>query len=492
MREPSRPWWLAAALLSLLMLGCGDDTNREGEAALKEAEAHQKAGRWCEARIALARAEGRLGKGGPKALRRRLEQLRTDIELVARLEEVRLSQADLKDGAFDRTGAADRYAKAFRDHGIDLITLKPEEAARRVRESSGRQELLAALDAWAMLKPAGEGSKSLWAVADAADDNAWRKALRKTLASGDRKALGQLAREPEAAGQSPAVLVLLGEALVQAGLAEEAIQLLRRGQQRYPADFWLNHNLGLLLSRHQGSQAEAVGHYRAALALRPDSPAVHLNLGSVLLGQGKLDEAINSFRRAIALDPTLAGAHLNLGVALARQGKLPEAEACYRQVIRLDPRHAPAYNALGLVLKQQGKLDEAVNSFRRAIALAPDLAGGHNNLGVALAATGRPDEAIASFRKAIALDPKDAMTHNNLGVVVAGKGQLDEAIAAYRKAIELDPKLARAHLNLGNALRQQGELDGAIACFRRALQLRPDLAAAKKALDAALKAKGGV
>src|SRR5262249_22883329 len=298
MREQSRPWWLAAALLSLLVLGC-EETEREVEAALKEAEAHQKASRWCEARIALARAEGRLGKGGPKALRQRLEQMRKDIELVARLEEVRLSQANIKDGAFDRTGAADRYARAFRDHGIDVTALKSEEAARRVRESPRRQELLAALDTWAMLKPAGEARKALWAGADGADDNAWRTTLRKTLASGDRAALGKLAREPEAAGQPPAVVVLLGEALVRAGLAEEAIKLLRRGQQRYPADFWLNHHLGLLLSGHKGSHAEAVGYYRAALALRPDSPAVYLNLGSALVRQGEVDEARHRLHHAI-------------------------------------------------------------------------------------------------------------------------------------------------------------------------------------------------
>ena len=119
MREQSRPWWLAAALLSLLVLGCEDDTNREVEAALKEAEAHQKASRWCEARIALARAEGRLGKGGPKALRRRLEQMRKDIEQVARLG---------------------RNAEA-----VAALLGQAEEAARRVRASSRRQDLLAAL-----------------------------------------------------------------------------------------------------------------------------------------------------------------------------------------------------------------------------------------------------------------------------------------------------------------------------------------------------------
>jgi hypothetical protein len=56
-----------------------------------------------------------------------------------------------------------------------------------------------------MLKPAGEGRKALWAVADAAD-NAWRKAL----CNGRRR-------------QGPAaVLVLQGEALDRAGLANEA------------------------------------------------------------------------------------------------------------------------------------------------------------------------------------------------------------------------------------------------------------------------------
>jgi serine/threonine-protein kinase len=128
--------------------GCKDDTKREVDAALKEAKAHQKASRWCEARVALARAEGRLRRDGPKALRRRLEQMRKDIELVARLEAVRLSQASIKDGTFDRTGAAAQYARAFRDHGIDLTTRKPEEAARRLRESSRPRELLAALDTW--------------------------------------------------------------------------------------------------------------------------------------------------------------------------------------------------------------------------------------------------------------------------------------------------------------------------------------------------------
>jgi tetratricopeptide (TPR) repeat protein len=487
MREQSRPWWLAGTLLSLLVLGCADDPRRDVEAALKEAEAHQQASRWCEARVALARAEGRLGKGGPEALRKRVEQMRKDIELVARLEAVRLSQANVKGWALDRAGADARYARAFRDHGIDVTALKTEEAARRVRESSRRQELLAALDDWAMLKRDGEARKALWAVADAADDNAWRMALRKALASGDSKALVKLAREPGAATQPPAVLVLLGEALARAGWADEAIRLLRRGQERYPADFWLNETLGmLLLSLHKGSQAEAVGYYRAALALRPDSPAVHINLGSALLGQGKLDEASNSFRRAVALAPTLAAAHLSLGAALARQGKLPEAEACYRHVIRLDSKYAPAHNQLGIALASQGKLDEAVACYRRAIQLDPRVASAHLSLGNALHQKGDLDGAIACFKEAIALDPRYAGAHNKLGNALHRKGQVDEAIACYRRAIALSPNDAQAHTNLGNALVDKGQLDEAIVSCRKAVALDPKLANAHAVLGLAL------
>src|SRR5262249_1781915 len=176
----------------------------------------------------------------------------------------------------------------------------------------------------------------------------------------------KLARELEPARQPPAVVVLLGEALVRAGLADEAIKLLSRGQQSYPGDFWLNHNLGLLLSRHKGSQAEAVGYYRAALALRPASRAVHLNLGSALLGQGKLDEATNSFRRAIALDPKLAGAHRHLGVTLTAKGRVDEAIACFKKAIALDPKYAKAHTNLGLALAGNGHLDQAIAAYNQA------------------------------------------------------------------------------------------------------------------------------
>jgi tetratricopeptide (TPR) repeat protein len=471
---------MLAALLALVLLGCADKMESDVKADLEQAQEHMKAARWCEARIALARAEGRLSRGGTKELRKRVEQMQKDIDMVQRLDALRLGRAAGK-------GAPDAgFAEAFRAYGLDLSKLKPEDASAQLRASPVREKLLAALHLWAVLKPAGDDRKALLEVLDASDENPWRKRLRQAIKEKDSKALKSLAGDAETDRQSPAMLVLLTRALS----SDEAIKVLRRAQQRHPADFWLNHALGELLSRHRAGRDEAVGYYRAALALRPHSAPIYIGLGNALFGQGKADEAITAFRQAIRLRPDHAAAHANLGAVLAAKGQMAEAIACYRRAIRLDPKSASAYVNLGTALQQTGKLAEAIAAFRAAIELDPQYANAHASLGGALAAVGRIQEAIACFRKAIELDPKNASAHLRLGTTLMQAGKLDEAIAGFRKAIALDPKYAHAYFNLGHALRTKGQLDEAIACYRKALALHPDLAPAKKALEEAMKAKG--
>jgi tetratricopeptide (TPR) repeat protein len=477
---------LVAAVLVLVVSGCGRRTDRREmervKVALAKAERLQKAARWGEARAWLACAEAHLQRGGPAALRRRVEQMRKDVEMLARLEEVRLRVAEPR-------GTDAAYAEAFRAYGIDVGKLEPREAARRVRASAIRAEVVAGLDGWALVKPGGAARKALWAVADAADASPWRQALRQALATRDIKKLQALAAEPEADRQPPAVLVLLAEGLSRAGLAGEAEKVLRRGQQRHPGDFWLNYHLALLLALRGPRSDEAVGYYRAALALRPSSPAVYTNLGVALSRQGRLEEAIACFRSAIRLDPRVAQAHANLGVALVQQRKVDEAIAAFRHALKIDPRNARAHTNLGMALVQQKKLAEAVACFRQAIRLDPRDARAHAQLGVALAQQGKRAEASAAFQRAIALDPTFAPAHTNLGVALMELGRLDEAIACFRHAIRLAPRDARAHLELGNGLRRKGDAEGASAAYRRALELQPELEAAQKGLEALRKEK---
>jgi Flp pilus assembly protein TadD len=47
----------------------------------------------------------------------------------------------------------------------------------------------------------------------------------------------------------------------------------------------------------------AAGHAREAVRLTPNDPAAHNLLGLALVGQQKIDEAIGEFRASLALQP---------------------------------------------------------------------------------------------------------------------------------------------------------------------------------------------
>ena len=203
---------------------------------------------------------------------------------------------------------------------------------------------------------------------------------------------------------------------------------------------------------------EAVACYRKTLALRPDHPEAHNNLGAALRDLGRLDEAVACYRRALDRRPDYPEALNNLGIALADQELLDEAVACYRKAIDLQPNLLEAHNNLGAALKEQGRLDEAVACLRGALQLKPDYPDARNNLGNALKDQGRLDEAVACYRSALGVSPNCPETYINLGNTLRDQKRPDEAIACYHRALDLKPDWPEAHCCLGMALLAQGDL----------------------------------
>jgi tetratricopeptide (TPR) repeat protein len=466
---------------------------REVVQALEETATFCRADHLPGALAAVKRAEGLLAGGaGSAELLRRVERVKTEVKMAARLEEIRMERTAVKDGHWDDAFANLGYENAFRDYGLD-VAAAPDAAAEQIRAAVIRDQLVAALHDWLLVKaqldaPADE---RLLAVLGQADADTWRTRFRDAFRRRDRPKLQELARAPEVLDQLPATLVLLANALTGVGEQPLALALLRSAQQRYPNDFWINHNLALGLVLSQPAQpGMAVGYYRAALALRSDSPGVYTNLGVALRKSGDLVEAITAHQRAIALKPDYVNAHLNLGYALKAKGQLDEAIAAYREAIRLKKDYAESHFNFGVALQAKGLMDDAIAAYREAIRLKENHAHAHNNLGSALKSKGQLDEAIAAYREAIRFKKHDAMHHFNLGYALHHKGQLDEAIAAYREAIRLKKDYASAHNNLGTALHAKGQLDEAIAAFREAICFKKDDAESHFNVGVTLEAKG--
>ena len=277
----------------------------------------------------------------------------------------------------------------------------------------------------------------------------------------------------------------------RAGRLDDAEKLATSITQQFPEHQFAWKVLGIVYGQ-TGRNSKAVDANQEAVALSPQDPEAHNNLGNTLQELGRLEEAEASYTQAIALKPDYAEAHNNLGVTLKELGRLDEAEARYTQAIALKPDYALAHSNLGNILQELGRLDEAEASYTQAIALQPDYAEAHSNLGVTLQQMGRLNEAEASSTHAIVLKPDHANAHSNLGAILKELGRLEEAEASCRKSIALKADYAEAYNNLGGTLQKMGRFDEAQASYTQAIAFKPDYAEAHNNLGAALQELGRI
>ncbi|HYT87788.1 MAG TPA: hypothetical protein VEL76_03620, partial [Gemmataceae bacterium] len=264
LRFPSLAATLVLALVAMAPRASAggkiSNNERDARAALKEASALSEQaktliGDRCRWEVTLVKASETLKRAeillanAPKAdpaLKRQLTKLAAaiaeqerDRRLLEQLEAIRLQTSARKDGQ-----ARPQYAAAFREYGLPLEELDAAKAAARLREqpSPVREAVLAALDHLALLLDDKAG-KRLRDVLAAADPDPWRTRLREALGKRDQASLKKLASDLDLTQQTPAAVILLADGLVATGATSEAVAVLRKAHQLWPADFWLNHRL---------------------------------------------------------------------------------------------------------------------------------------------------------------------------------------------------------------------------------------------------------
>jgi serine/threonine-protein kinase len=466
--------------------------------------------------LAVKRAEALLQQEpqlAGTALAQEVEQSRVELEadakdhqLVTAFEQVLFKMSEFHQQRYTKVEVYEDVQKALAQWGLRLAEVPAARATsllqQRPREIQDR--LTAILHFCLSRVPTTEKKEKKWLreVLATADPDSWRQQVRQAVGNKDAMFLEKLMDKADVAQQAPSFLVEVAHEPLLKGKPGQ-IALLRRAQEAHPQNFWLNFELSLVLfkSIFPGGTIRAareeelpvvhemIRFLTAALALRPQSPLVHNNLGLALHAQGEVKGAIACLKKVLDLDPEIAKAHNNLGLALQAQGDVKGAIACFTKALVLDPKYAPAHSNLGQALLAQGNLKGAIECFQKALILDPKLTQAHNNLGVALANQGDVKGAIACFTKALDLDPKDAGAHTNLGNALQAQGDVQGAIACFKKALALDPKYALAHSNLGAVLYAQGEVQGGIACLKKALTLDPKLVQAHYNLGLTLKDK---
>ena len=455
--------------------------------ALDEAQTWYQADKLGEAVSAVKRAEGLLASGGAgDELQQRIKNRRADLETAVQLEKIRLDLAVDFSHKVMSSIANREYGACFQKYGIDTEKLSTDKSAELIRNSPIKRELIAALDVWGGIGAENPADPSkvlpntkVLQIAMLADPDPWRNGVRDAVRQDDAEAIIKLAAEQGIAIQPPEAELLLAGALRSRNRFQEAIALLRPAQQAYPNNLWINLGVADCMRLIRPPMAEeGIGFERAALALRPESPAVHNHLGAALADHRDYAEAEAAFRAAIKLNPNYMLGYINLSEALRRERKFAEAETIGRAAIRVDPDNPMGHWHLGRALSDQGRNSEAVLEYRATIRLKPDLDEAYWDLGLTLLREDELKEAEVLAREAIRIMPDNALGHMSLGISLKEQGRNAEAEAAYREAIHRKPDDAVAQWSLGAALRDQGKSDDAVAAYREAIRLKPDFAAA--------------
>jgi serine/threonine-protein kinase len=305
-------------------------------------------------------------------LMRELEAEEADRRLLGWVEEIRMLKAEVgpRDTKLTPGWVLPEYEAALSAYGV-VVGTPPEQAGRRIRQrpTAFRQRVVTALDDWLVLVPRSDAAKEKWltAMLAEADPDPWRQELRVARRARNREKLERLAAGSGVASQPAQALRALGEALRDRDAPQQALALLRRAQQRYPDDFWLNYELAQQVSRQNNNPTDAVRFFTVCVALRPRSPLAELALGAALERAGDLNRARAAYRRALTLKmATMLAPQDNLSQTWRERADPASNLAALRRGPVFLPGRSRLLNRIGVALLRQGDLDNALKAFFHA------------------------------------------------------------------------------------------------------------------------------
>ena len=467
-----------AASRTTLASGNHHAARRNAEAALRADPSS------IEGHLLLARADLRLGEGGPAlaGLTRARELGAPSAGLHHLFAEARLLNGDPAGALADAGRAGPAYAADATRVGARALV------------AQGRR---------------GDASAMLEALVRAAPDDAraWGDLGRLRFSGGEVGAADIAASRAAAlAPGDPEALTLKGE-LVRSRFGPAAslpwfAAALARDAYHYPA--LIEH---AATSGELGRHREMLGHARAALLARPgDARALYLQAAlAVRAGDAKLARAMLG-RAGTAVD-TIPGAALLGGALDYGAGRYEQAIERWRALVRHQPLNLRARELLGAALLRSGDaagasevlrpvvaradaspyaLSVAARAFERvgdriaAARLLDRAAAG----GQGVAAPFASDAAPAALAVAAARAPSDPSYAIGLIRGLASTGRFDAALAAAQGLVRATPGAPAAQVAVGDVHAARGRWREAVEAYRRAADLRFDEPTMLRLLDA--------
>lgn len=264
-------------------------------------------------------------------------------------------------------------------------------------------------------------------------------------------------------------LNLLGALFVNTNRPGEAVDHLKRALAVDPQEPQAHANIGLAY-KDMGMAIAAARHLTESIRLSQQNPMIFNNLGNVLRELDQPRKAIQAYDKALRLDPDFSECWSNLAAAFKDAGEFETGLKAIDKALALEPELAQAYSNRGDIRLQQGRYEEALDDYQKAIEISPNFTATIVNMAKVLRDMDRPEDALNVLERAFEIEPGNPQTFHVKGVLLEQMGERESAVENFQKAIEIAPDLAMSHYYLAQIKGRQStddELDAALAIWAK-------------------------
>jgi putative PEP-CTERM system TPR-repeat lipoprotein len=230
-----------------------------------------------------------------------------------------------------------------------------------------------------------------------------------------------------------------------------------------------------IAEEHDNQLDKAQADLSTALRIAPSSPRAHVEMGKLLLAEGKLPEGEAMLEKALQLDPNQIQA-IRLLVEHDLYVKQPaKAFARLNEAAQNHPKNSAILDLLTELELNQGQVKQAALTAQKAMQLNPSDEEAVMLVAQTSVQLGSIPQAIQAWQQWLTAHPADANATAILGTLEEAGGNTQTAENDYKKSLQMQPQQPLASNNLAYLMLQNGgDPDVALSLAQTARQKLPN------------------
>ena len=246
---------------------------------------------------------------------------------------------------------------------------------------------------------------------------------------------------------SVVALKLLGSTLLAMNEPVEAVQVLKRAEEKAPWDTSIQILLGNAYM-DSGHHALAVKSFKKAEALAPGNPDVLAKLGIAHLATGERKAAIRELEAALRKQPEAVKTAMMLISAHLGSGNPERARTIAENLVNRQPGNATAMNLLASTYVHLEKPELARQWLKKSLEADPNFRPARINLASLDRREGRIEQSRQALEPLLQADPDNLTLLVELSRLENSQGNTDRARQLLEKAYSLDSRAILSSLEL--------------------------------------------